>query len=118
MSWKSFGGKNVYDKTQSIRAKNIVAETFTFGGVFNGTIQLSVGDFITPGDISVGTNSTLNHVLVRDRIRFEDISDGVFLTGDFSHVGINVETPEAILDSTPPPVKYLTVKIVLVGAIP
>ena len=98
MSWKSFGGKNVYDKTQSIRAKNIVAETFTFGGVFNGTIQLSVGDFITPGDISAGTNSTLNHVLVRDRIRFEDISDGVFLTGDFSHVGINVETPEAILD--------------------
>ena len=98
-SWKRYGSNKVYDKGRIFRTENVITERFTFQGDFDGNIILSSGNFITEnGNLKVGENTDISTVLVRDKIRFQNIDNGVYITGDFSNIGINVLHPNAILD--------------------
>ena len=98
MSWKKYGAKNKYEKTESIRVKNLVAENFTLQDLFKGDITLDSGSFKTSLDIESGRNSRLNNVRISGTLRFQDIDSGVFITGKTDYIGINTDNPQAILD--------------------
>ena len=90
-TWKKIGGIKNNDSFTNLNVNTITTDKFTMREAYQGLFTIN-GDLVVYKDCYINGNA-----VVKDKLHF-GTKDGIFLKGDENGIGINIISPQALLD--------------------